>query len=134
MTPEQTATALQLEVKRLAADNAELRRKLEERNRHRQRVLQAATDARLLLLWRSGGTSTSAATANRLAGMSRRRWQNAVALLRMARLVDFAWKWDERAPDAAERAVVRATERAIASRDSFLMRLPKHGRPGTRRG
>lgn len=130
MTHDQLITSLELEIRRLRAETAQLRHRLGERNRHARRVQRAAEDARLLLLFRAGGCPTSLGHASQQAGMSRRRWEAAIALLRMARLLDYDWSWSLGSDADNETALSRAAGRAIANRSSFLMRLAKHGQPG----
>ena len=73
-------------IRELSHEVTQLRKKLGERGRHAGRVRLAYSDGLLLAQWRSAGIMPSRDFARRH-GMTQRRWQNAVGLLRMARVI-----------------------------------------------
>jgi hypothetical protein len=83
---------LELELRRLQAENARLRAALKENGRHARRISRAHDAALLLATWHIGylPTSRDYAMAN---GMPQRQWQNAMALLKLAHLVDQVGRW-----------------------------------------
>lgn len=83
---------LLVEVKRLQEENAKLRAALRVNGRHARRIQRAHDCALLLATWHIAylPTSREFAAAN---GMAQRQWQNAMALLRLARIVDARGRW-----------------------------------------
>src|SRR6266540_4745976 len=77
---------------KLQAENGRLRNTLTIRDAHTRRVQQARDDALLLAMWASAGISPSRRFAS-LQNMSQRRWENAIALLRMARVLTGNRRW-----------------------------------------
>jgi len=121
---QQTRYAEQ-ENRELRHENALLRKKLRETGRHARRVQQAYKDALLLAEWRAVRIFPSRAYA-RYQGISQRRWQNATALLRLARVLD-GRKWKATELAIIEQRLELAKQRAIEAPDAFRARLPRHG-------
>lgn len=117
---EQTIRELRYEV-------TQLRKRLGERGRHAARVRRAYTDGILLAQWRSAGIMPSREFARRH-GMTQRRWQNAVGLLRMARVVVDYRRWTITDLATIEARLDIASARAIEAPESFKARLNRHAR------
>ncbi len=83
---------LRIELTKVQAEAAQLRKKLNLSNRHRKRVDKAYEDALLLATWHAAGIIPSRAYSKRF-GFSQNRWQNAVALLKMARIIQRQRHW-----------------------------------------
>lgn len=114
------------EIKELKAENAQLRKRLGESNRHARRVERAYRDALLLAEWRSVAVFPSRRYAA-YHKISQRRWQNAVALLRMARILE-GRRWTTTTLATIEQRLDAAKQRATDTPDAFKARLPRHGR------
>lgn len=114
------------EIKELKAENAQLRKRLGESNRHARRVERAYRDALLLAEWRSVAVFPSRRYAAHHK-ISQRRWQNAIALLRMARILE-GRRWTTTTLATIEQRLDAAKQRATDTPDAFKARLPRHGR------
>lgn len=114
------------EIKELKSENAQLRKRLGANSRHARRVERAYRDALLLAEWRSVAVFPSRRYAA-YHRMSQRRWQNAVALLRMARILE-GRRWTTTALATIEQRLEAAKQRATDTPDAFKARLPRHGR------
>ncbi|CAN5771833.1 hypothetical protein BH10CHL1_BH10CHL1_24330 [soil metagenome] len=109
------------------AENAQLRKKLSENSRHARRVRQAYQDALLLSLWRAGGIIPSRRFAE-AHGITRRRWQNAVALLRIARVIVRDRTWQILDATIIQARLDKAMENAIDVPGAFHCRMPASDR------
>lgn len=127
MTPEQRIRYLEIENEQAKRDAAALRKKLSEFSAHTRRVERAYTDALLLATWCAGGITPSRRFAARHQ-MSQRHWQNATALLRMARILDRHRHWATTDLALIESRLGRARQQAIESPDAFKARLNRHAR------
>jgi hypothetical protein len=87
-----TDSHLLLELRRLQAENAKLRAALRTNGRHARRISRAHDCALLLATWHIAYLPTSREFAAQH-GMAQRQWQNAMALLKLARLVDARGRW-----------------------------------------
>lgn len=119
---------LQLENKQLQAENARLRKKLRETSRHAGRIRKARDDALLLASFANGGIIPSLRYA-RTHQMSRRQWQNAVALLRLAGVVrpHPGYGWLYQSLTEIEWRIDAIIDIAIDSPDTFKAHLSRHG-------
>lgn len=119
---------LQLENKQLQAENARLRKKLRETSRHAERIRKAKDDALLLASFINGGIIPSLRYA-RTHQMSRRQWQNAIALLRLAGVVKahpgYGWLYQSLAE--IEWRIDAIINIAIDDPGSFKSHLGSHG-------
>ena len=84
---DQKIAYLEIVNRDLQAANTELARRLHEKNGHVKRVNLAYQDAILLATWKVGGLSPSRELAKKH-GVTQRRWQNAIGLLKMARIIN----------------------------------------------
>ena len=135
LTADQRSKMLEMELKQAKAEAAKLRKALIENSRHGQRVARAYQDALLLAQLHIGYQPTS---RNKAAVISRRRWTNAVALLKLARVYNCK-RFTVHSLAEIEAALDKARRIALDSPASFLARLPRHaddktyrhGRPTT---
>lgn len=83
---------LEVEIKRLQQENKDLRTALKLNGRHSRRIRRAADVALLLATWHIAylPTTREFAAQNNL---GQRQWQNAMALLRMGRIIDARGRW-----------------------------------------
>lgn len=112
---------LEIENSQLRADNARLRNVLAERDGHARRIKRAHQDALLLALWAGAGIPPSRRFAGRHK-MSERRWENAVALLRMARILTGNRRWATRDAAIIEARLETAAQRATESETAYRSR------------
>lgn len=127
MTPELEKTYLLHELDQLREENTYLRNRLHESNRHRKRIELAYEDALLMAGWRVAGIIPSRRYAE-LHQITQRRWQNAVALLRMARVIVRRRHWATDAMAVIEKRLEQAKTKALNDRELFFLRLNRHGR------
>lgn len=114
------------EVRELRAEVARLRKRVGETGRHARRVEQAYKDAVLLASWRAVHIFPSRSYAA-YHQISQRRWQNAIALLKLARVLD-GRRWLLTDAATIEQCLDCARKRAIEQPESYKMRLNRHGR------
>lgn len=126
---------IQREVKQrlcLEDENRRLRDELDVRVRKYRIVQQSIRDASELALRRNAGLPTGRASMLKN-GMSRRRWQWAIALLRYCQIISafgkkFSFRWDEDDPDMLLILLRDGTERlgkAQNQLESLRSSLPK---------
>lgn len=118
-------------IRELTHENTQLRKRLGERGRHAGRVRRAYSDGLLLAQWRAVGIMPSRAYARRH-GITQRRWQNAVALLRMARVITDYRRWVITDLATIEQRLDVARTRAIEAPESYQARLIAHAKNGKR--
>lgn len=121
MTPEQTIRSLNTENAELRTENATLRNRLALRNKHARRVEQAYRDALQLALWASAGVPPSRRYAAQH-GITQQRWENAWALLRMARVVQRNRHWATKDAGLIERRLERTRQAAEATAEAYKAR------------
>src|SRR5262245_1940193 len=85
-TLEQKVRLLELELAKSRKEAAALKKRLGNRDSYPRRIERAYEDAILLSLWRSMGIRPSRRFAA-LYGITQHRWENAVGLLRLARII-----------------------------------------------
>jgi len=127
MRPDQQIHYLELEVAQMKAEATRLRKALHLSSRHARRIEQAFQDALLLALWRTSGVLTSRDYA-KTHGMTQNRWQNAVALLRMARVIQRHRYWATEDTALIEDRLASARTVALEHPEAFWARLNRHGR------
>lgn len=126
VTQEARARWLDFTVERLDAENKALRRKLRLSSRHARRVQQAFEDAHLMATSHIAYVDTGRAAMERR-GITKRRWECAVALLRMARVLD-GTRWLLHDAERIGSKLERAVERAIDEPGLFRVYLPPYVR------
>lgn len=109
------------------AEIAKLRRRLNESGAHGKRLDRAYSDALLLASLHVGFQPTSRRAALELVAISRNRHQNAVALLRLARVHDGAEFLHHDLATIEER-LTAAKDVALTTPEAYRARLPRHMR------
>lgn len=116
-------SALKVEVERLRAENARLHRNADRQAAFVAKVERAHADAWLFLALRAAGITPSRQYAAKHLAMSRRRWQWAVAMLKLAKL----YRKDSTDPTAVAQ-LDKARADALATPQVIKVRLTRHGR------
>jgi len=127
MNAEQHIKYLELELTKVKAEAAQLRKKLGENSRHARRVQKAYEDALLLAMWRVSGIIPSRSYTKQQ-GISQNRFQNATALLKMARVIVRHRHWEVKDLAIIEQRLTTARQRALDDPELFFLRLNHHGR------
>jgi hypothetical protein len=129
MNTEQELRLLKIELEKTRAEANQLRKRLGENNRHKRRIDRAYDDALLMVFWWSVGIRPSRRFAA-LYGINQYRWENAVGLLRMARIMQGRSRWTKVEVEQAEKRLTAAKERALLDSQLFFLRLNKHHQRG----
>ena len=116
---------LELELLRLREENAQLRKALRVNGRHARRIQRAFDAALLLATWHVGHLDTSRDFARSM-GMPQRQWENGIALLKLARVVN-GRRWRVHDLATIERALQRAQDRAMETPESYFAWCNRHG-------
>ena len=117
--------ALAEELAQAHAEIAALRQRLHLNSRHAKRIDQAYADARRFATWQAAGIPASRAYAQRQ-GISQNRWENALGLLRMARIVVRQRHWATCELTLIEARLAKAKADALQYPDAFRARLNRH--------
>ena len=125
MNQDQELLYTKLQLRATQQENPRLRKKLQETCRHGRRIEQAYQDALLLAEWRMSHIIPSRDFAKHHK-MSQRRWQNAVGLLRLARVINGSRAWAVTDLTIVEGRLQTAKQRALESPEAYKMRLNKH--------
>ena len=102
----------------------ELRRRLHENDRHGRRIRRAHEDALQMAAFHISGLPTSIGYMLSH-GLTRRRWENARALLRLAK-VHNGEKWTERETSVINGNLSYAAKLATERPSDFRVNLPRH--------
>lgn len=124
MKPLQAIRYLELENADLRRENGRLRHKLADERHHPRRIERARDDALLLAMWKGAGIHPSRRFAV-AQGMTERQWENAIALLRLARVLTGNRRWVTKDAAIIEQRLERAAKTAIESEEAYNAR---HGR------
>ena len=95
--------------------------------RHRLRVETAYQDALMLSLWRSQGIIPSRRYAS-IYGITQNRFENAIGLLRMARIVIGHRKWMTEDLSTIKMNLKRAKDYALEVPEAYHARLSEHAK------
>lgn len=95
--------------------------------RHQTRIETAYTDALMLAMWRANGIIPSRRYAA-IYGMTQNRFENAIGLLRMARIIERHRTWATDDLAAIKARLKRAKEHALEVPDAFFARLTDHAK------
>ena len=125
MNGTQQLAYMKHELRKVRDENTYLRDRLKQTNRHERRTQQAYEDALLLVTWCIAGIIPSRRYAA-LHRMSQRRWQNAVGLLRMARVVSRKRHWTASDLANIDVRLRQARQRAAESPEMYFARLNRH--------
>jgi hypothetical protein len=129
MTPEQQIKYLEIELTQVKREATRLRKTLHENSRHARRINRAYQDALLLVTFRVAGIIPS----RRFAGLheiSQNRYENALGLLRMARIIQRERHWIMIDAATAEGRLEKARQNAIEYPESFFCRMNSHHTQG----
>lgn len=116
---------LELELLRLRDENSRLRKALRVNGRHARRIQRAYDAALLLATWHVAHLPSSRQFAMGM-GMSQRTWENATALLKLARVVG-GQSWKAHDVATIERALQKAQDRALETPEVFFAWCNRHG-------
>lgn len=122
---EQRVRVLESQLRVANAEIAKLRRRLNESGRMGKRLDRAYADALLLAQLHIGFQPTSRRAAWESAGVSHNRWENAIALLRLARCHN-GHDWMHHDLATIEERLGKAKDVALDSPEAYRARLPKH--------
>ena len=118
---------LELEVLRLREENSQLRKALRINGRHARRMQRAYDAALLLATWHVGFLDPSRDFA-KSKGMPQRQWENGMALLKLARVVN-GQRWKAHDMATIDRALQSARDRALETPESYFAWCNRHGKP-----
>lgn len=118
---------LEVELLRLREENARLRKALRINGRHARRIQRAYDCALMLATWHVGFLPSSREFA-KSQGMAQRQWENGIALLKLARVVN-GQRWRVHDLPTIERALERAMDRAVETPNTFFAWCNRHGQP-----
>jgi len=118
---------LRIELTKAQTEAAQLRKQLKLSNRHGKRVDKAYEDALLLATWYAAAIIPSRAYARRF-NLTQNRWQNAIALLKMARIIQRQRHWVTADLSLIEKRLQSARDQSIEFPDAYFARLNRHGR------
>jgi len=127
LTPETKIRLLQHELKIARAEIAALRRRLNESGQHGRRLDRAWSDALLLANLHIAHLPTSRRSAEELLNITNNRWENARALLIMAKC-HTGKRWVVHDLAMIEERLSEAKELAITEPSAYRARLPRHAR------
>ena len=127
LTPAQRLGYLEADNLRLKQENNRLRKALHENSRHTRRIEKAHEDALLLATFFSAGIIPSRRFA-KLHGLTQNRWQNAVGLLKLARVVVNCRHWAVKDFETIESKLATARDKAMEDRQLFFLRLNRHAK------
>jgi hypothetical protein len=127
LTPSQKLGYLEADNLRLRQENTRLRKALHENSRHTRRIEKAHEDALLLATFFSAGIIPSRRYA-KLHGLTQNRWQNALGLLKLARVVVNCRHWVVKDFAVIEARLSAARDKAIEDRQLFFLRLNRHAK------
>lgn len=122
MTPEQRIEFLDLALRKAREENARLRKAVKENSHHARRVERAYDDA-LLLATRH--VAYQPVSRDQVTQLSRRRWANAMGLLKLARVYN-CQSFIEHGLADIEAALERAKRIALENPTAYRSRLPKY--------
>lgn len=129
-SPEAELKLVKEELRRAYAEIATLRAKVRVNSAHAKRIDRAYHDALLLAQFHVGFEETTRERARTHGKITHCRWENAIALLCMARCHD-GRKWLVHDLLTIETKLARSKEIAIDEPERFRGRLPAHARPGS---
>lgn len=125
LTTNEQLRALALELDATRQDLAAARRKLKERGRHADRIRRAYVDALLMAGHHVAYLNTTRRAALELGGITQRRWESAVGLLRLAN-VHNGRRWLRHDLEDITKRLDKAQLQAIDCPSAYYARLCKH--------
>lgn len=127
MNAVQAIRYLEIENHELRRENGRLAKRIADERHHVRRVEQAYRDALLLALWAGAGIHPGRRYAS-MQGMSERQWENATALLRLARVLTGNRRWVTRDTATIEARLQKAARTAIEAEQAYLARHMRYRR------
>lgn len=127
LTPVDAIRLLELENEQLRRAVGRLAHRLEGERYHPRRIERARDDALLLAMWKGAGIHPSRRFAVGQ-GMTETQWSNAIALLRLARVVTGNRRWVTTDTAVVEQRLERAAKAAIESETAYLARHVRYRR------
>lgn len=125
LTLEQRVGYLEVELTKSKAEASRLRKTLKENGKHSRRIQKAYEDALLLAFWRSIGIVPSRRFALQY-GLTQNRWQNAIGLLKLARIITRQRHWVVSDIATMEQKLKTASAKALEDPELFFLRLNRH--------
>jgi hypothetical protein len=125
LTPEQRIKYLEIELTKAKTEATKLRKALGENSRYARMVDRAYEDALLMVFWRSIAIRPSRRFAMTY-GFTQPRWEHALALLRMARIITGRGRWAALDMPTMERKLAAARDKALEDRQLFFLRHTRH--------
>lgn len=125
LTSNEELRALALELQATKQELADARRKLKERGRHADRIRQAYTDALVLAGHHLAYLNTTRRAAAQLGGITRRRWEGAVGLMRLANIHN-GRRWLRHDLEQITSRLTKAQQAAIDCPSAYYSRLCRH--------
>ena len=132
LTADQKIGYLEAENLKLRRENTRLRKALHENSRHARRIEKAHEDALLLASWRAAGIIPSRRYAG-LYEMTQPRFENALGLLKLARVVVRQRHWAITDLTVIEHKLGVAKQKAIEDPSLFFLRMARHHQPPARK-
>lgn len=117
--------AQELEILRLREENTRLRKALRINGRHARRIQRAYDCALLLAQWHVARLPTIRQFAMQH-GMAQRQWENAITLLRLARVCDQVGRWKYHDLPNISNRLDDAVIAANAAPEAYFARGNKH--------
>lgn len=115
-----------LELAATKKELADARRKLQERGRHADRIRQAHVDALVMAGHHIAYLNTTRRAALELAGITQRRWESAVGLMRLANVVNKRNRWLIHDLEDITKRLDKAQQAALDCPPAYRSRLSKH--------
>jgi hypothetical protein len=126
MNTDTQVRILEIELAKARAEATALRKALGENGRHKRRIEKAFEDAILMAFWSSVGIRPARRFAERY-GITQDRWMNAIALFRMARLIEGRSRWRLADLETTERKLAAARDKVLSDPGIFLCATPPTG-------
>jgi hypothetical protein len=121
MDPQEKIRLLQIELAKVRQEANQLRKRLSINGYHERRIQQAAEDALLLAMVRIAGVHPSRRLMVSL-GIPEGRFEHALALLRLARIVTRQRHWATTDMAVVESRIETARQRALKDPEVFFWR------------
>jgi hypothetical protein len=125
LTLEQQVSYLKIELTKAKTEATKLRKTLKENSRYAKIVDRAYEDALLMGFWRSMGIRPTR-RFSALYSITQSRWEHALALLRMARLINGKSRWAASDMTTMERKLSQARDKALEDAQLFFLRHTRH--------
>ena len=122
---------LETEVMKLRHENSQLRKAARDGGGYRGRISRAYQDALQLAVYHMGFENTGRAVSVDSLGLTKRRWENAIALLKLAKLHN-GRRWKSYDLVEIEQKLEQAKATALACPWLYRVQLPAYMQNGRR--